>query len=105
MASNSAKSDKSATGPGTDPDALAAPDPHADVAAMPYEAARDELSSIVSRLESGQVGLEESMGLWERGEALAAHCAGWLDAVEAKLNASAPSASTSRSATEAPSAD
>ncbi len=60
---------------------------NSDVAAMPYEVARDELASIVGRLESGQVGLEESMTLWERGEALAAHCATWLDAAEAKLNA------------------
>ena len=56
-----------------------------DIAALPYEAARDELASIVSRLESGQVGLEESMSLWARGEALAAHCAAWLDAAEQRL--------------------
>lgn len=56
-----------------------------DIAALPYEAARDELASIVSRLESGQVGLEESMTLWERGERLAAHCNTWLDAAQARL--------------------
>lgn len=56
-----------------------------DVACLPYEAARDELASIVARLESGQVGLEESMTLWERGEALAKRCETWLDAAEAKL--------------------
>ncbi len=59
---------------------------NADVAAMSYEAARDELVDIVARLENGQVGLEDSMGLWQRGEALAAHCAQWLDAAEAKLS-------------------
>ena len=59
-----------------------------EVSSLTYEEARDELAWIVSRLESGQVGLEESMTLWERGEALAAHCAGWLDAAEAKLNSS-----------------
>lgn len=64
-----------------DPDGAA----HADVAGMGYEQARDELVDIVARLESGQVGLEESMGLWERGEALAAHCATWLDRAEARL--------------------
>ena len=56
------------------------------VATLSYEAARDELASIVSRLESGQVELEDSMTLWERGEALAAHCETWLDRAEARLN-------------------
>jgi exodeoxyribonuclease VII small subunit len=59
---------------------------NADVAQLSYEAARDELVDIVARLENGQVGLEDSMGLWQRGEALAAHCAQWLDAAEAKLS-------------------
>lgn len=58
---------------------------HADVAGLGYEQARDELVDIVARLESGQVGLEESMALWERGEVLAAHCAQWLDAAEEKV--------------------
>ena len=61
-------------------------DANADVAQMSYEAARDELVDIVARLENGQVGLEDSMGLWQRGEALAAHCATWLDEAEAKLS-------------------
>ena len=61
-------------------------DANADVAQLSYEAARDELVDIVARLENGQVGLEDSMGLWQRGEALAAHCARWLDDAEAKLS-------------------
>jgi exodeoxyribonuclease VII small subunit len=65
---------------------VAADDANADVAGMSYEAARDELVDIVARLEGGQVGLEDSMGLWQRGEALAAHCAKWLDEAEAKLS-------------------
>ncbi|HYN66380.1 MAG TPA: exodeoxyribonuclease VII small subunit [Ornithinibacter sp.] len=60
---------------------------HADVAAMSYEQARDELVDIVARLENGQAGLEESMDLWQRGEALAAHCSTWLDSAEARLTA------------------
>ncbi|MGL4744166.1 MAG: exodeoxyribonuclease VII small subunit [Dermatophilaceae bacterium] len=60
-------------------------DPNADIAAMRYEDARDELAAIVARLESGQVGLEESMGLWERGEALAKHCDSWLDQAQSKV--------------------
>ena len=61
-------------------------DANADVPQLSYEAARDELVDIVARLENGQVGLEDSMGLWQRGEALAAHCAKWLDDAEAKLS-------------------
>lgn len=60
-------------------------DRHADVAELSYESARDELIGIVGRLEGGQVGLEESMRLWERGEALADHCAAWLDGAERRL--------------------
>lgn len=56
-----------------------------DVSSLSYEAAREELVMIVSRLESGQVPLEDSMRLWERGEALADHCAAWLDGAERRL--------------------
>ncbi len=56
-----------------------------DVAELSYEAARDELITIVAQLEGGQVGLEESMRLWKRGEVLAAHCSTWLDGAEAAL--------------------
>jgi exodeoxyribonuclease VII small subunit len=65
--------------------AASASDEFPDVAALPYEAARDELIGIVSQLEGGQAGLEESMRLWRRGEALAAHCSTWLDDAEAIL--------------------
>lgn len=58
---------------------------NADVAELGYEQARDELVDIVARLESGQVGIEESMVLWERGEALAAHCGRWLDQAEQRV--------------------
>ena len=58
-----------------------------DIANLTYEQARDELISIVAQLEGGQIGLEESMGLWQRGEVLAAHCSRWLDGAEAKLTA------------------
>jgi len=58
-----------------------------DIANLTYEQARDELISIVAQLEGGQIGLEDSMGLWQRGEALATHCGTWLDEAEAKLTA------------------
>ena len=56
-----------------------------DIAELSYEQARDELISVVAQLEGGQLGLEESMRLWQRGEALAAHCSTWLDGAEAAL--------------------
>jgi exodeoxyribonuclease VII small subunit len=65
--------------------AASASDEFPDVADLSYEAARDELIGIVAQLEGGQVGLEESMRLWRRGEALAAHCSTWLDDAEASL--------------------
>lgn len=57
-----------------------------DIAEMSYEQARDELVDVVARLEGGQVGLEESMTMWRRGEALAAHCTAWLSRAEAALS-------------------
>ena len=64
-----------------------AADEFADVREMSYEAARDELARIVSGLEGGQVPLEESMAMWRRGEALAAHCASWLDGAQREIEA------------------
>jgi exodeoxyribonuclease VII small subunit len=58
----------------------------ADITGLSYEQSRDELVAIVAQLEGGQVGLEDSMRLWRRGEALAAHCSIWLDGAEAALS-------------------
>ena len=52
-----------------------------------YEQAREELVDVVRRLETGAATLEESLALWERGEALAAICQDWLDGARAKLDA------------------
>ena len=54
---------------------------------LTFEAARDELERIVRRLEDGNVSLQESVELWERGEALAAHCDVVLGQVENRLEA------------------
>lgn len=45
-----------------------------DVAELGYEAARDELVVVVKTLELGGLDLDESLALWERGEALAKRC-------------------------------
>ena len=55
-----------------------------------YEAARDELAEVVAALETGSATLEESLKLWERGEALAAICQEWLDGAKKKLDAVKP---------------
>jgi len=47
---------------------------HADVALLPFERAIEELESIVKRLEEGKVPLEESVAIYERGEALKRRC-------------------------------
>jgi exodeoxyribonuclease VII small subunit len=57
-----------------------------DIMALSYEQARDELVRIVARLEAGQVGLEDSLALWQRGEMLATRCSQWLDGAEAQLD-------------------
>ncbi|WP_449281370.1 exodeoxyribonuclease VII small subunit [Leucobacter sp.] len=59
----------------------------ADVTALSYEEARDELVQVVSRLEQGGTTLEESLQLWERGEALAARCEEWLIGARQRLEA------------------
>lgn len=51
-----------------------------------YEQARDELMTVVQRLEAGGLSLEESLSLWERGEELAAICQRWLDGARARLD-------------------
>ena len=56
-----------------------------DREALSYEQARDELASVVKRLETGGLTLEQSLDLWERGEKLAAICAEWLDGARARL--------------------
>jgi len=50
-----------------------------DIAKLSFEEALGELEQVIGRLEGGQVPLEQSIALYERGDALRKHC-------EAKLN-------------------
>lgn len=50
-----------------------------DVHTLSYEQARNELIETVKILELGQMGLDESLKYWERGEALARRCEEHLD--------------------------
>lgn len=59
--------------------------PAADIANMPFEAALAELESIVDKLEKGAVALEDSIKLYERGEALKAHCDKLLKNAEMRI--------------------
>jgi len=52
---------------------------------LTFEQAELELRRIVERLESGQVGVDEALSLWERGEDLYALCRARLDAAEGKV--------------------
>jgi exodeoxyribonuclease VII small subunit len=56
-----------------------------DITSLSFEAALQELESIVARLEQGEVDLEESIHLYERGQALKAHCEKKLKAAESRL--------------------
>jgi exodeoxyribonuclease VII small subunit len=59
----------------------------AGVSALTYEQARDELVKVVNELEAGSSTLEQSLALWERGEALAKRCEEWLLGAKARLDA------------------
>jgi len=54
---------------------------------LSYEQAREELITVVAKLEAGGASLEESLALWERGEELAKRCEEWLNGVQERLDA------------------
>ena len=56
-----------------------------DIATMDFEDALRALEDVVRRLEGGDVPLEESIGLYERGEQLRRHCQARLDAAQARI--------------------
>lgn len=64
---------------------------------LSYEQARDELVRVVTELEQGSATLEESLALWERGEALARRCEEWLLGAKARLDAARASAESADS--------
>lgn len=59
--------------------------PGGDIKGMSFETALKELEQIVTRLERGDVDLEQSIEIYERGEALRAHCDQLLKRAEAKV--------------------
>ena len=56
-----------------------------DIAKLPFEQALAELEEIVKALEAGNVPLEKSISLYERGDTLKKHCDQLLKAAEARV--------------------
>ena len=52
---------------------------------VPFESALAEVESIIERIESGEVGLEQSLADYERGIQLIAHCRGKLDSAQLRV--------------------
>ena len=64
---------------------MADPKSNEDVKDLPFEQALQQLEQIVSRLESGNVALEDSILIYERGEALKSRCDMLLKKAEARI--------------------
>lgn len=60
---------------------------NASIDEMSFETAMAELEQVVTQLERGDVGLDESISLYERGAALKAHCEAKLKSAEEKVAA------------------
>lgn len=56
-----------------------------DVTELSFEKALEQLEQIVDRLERGDVALEESIAIYEKGEALRARCDTLLKSAELKI--------------------
>ena len=61
------------------------PAPPADLSTLAFEKAIAELEQIVTRLEKGDVSLEESIQIYERGESLRKHCEHLLQSAEMRI--------------------
>ncbi|HET6376244.1 MAG TPA: exodeoxyribonuclease VII small subunit [Methylocella sp.] len=61
------------------------PESNEDIAAMSFEGAMKELEQIVDQLEKGAIGLEDSIALYARGEALKTHCNELLQKAEQRV--------------------
>ncbi len=72
----------------------------ADVKKLSFERAMEELESIVKRLEDGKVPLEESVAIYERGEALKRRCEELLRQAEARVDKIATDSSGQPTGTE-----
>jgi exodeoxyribonuclease VII small subunit len=62
------------------------PDTYPDIDTLPFEKAIQELEQIVGKLEAAAVSLDESVKLYERGEALKKRCDALLREAEARID-------------------
>jgi exodeoxyribonuclease VII small subunit len=60
-------------------------EPASDIAQMTFEDALRALEEVVRKLETGEVPLDDSISLYERGELLRKHCQARLDAAQARI--------------------
>jgi exodeoxyribonuclease VII small subunit len=67
-----------------------------------FEQARAELERIVAQLESGEAGLEDAIGLWERGEELYRLCLAKLDTAQGRVDELARAAGAEPDGTDGP---
>jgi len=58
---------------------------NSDIAALSFEDALRALEDIVRKLEGGEVPLDSSIALYERGDRLRQHCQARLDAAQLKI--------------------
>ena len=56
-----------------------------NISELDFEDALAQLEQVVRRLEGDEVSLDDSIGLYERGELLRRHCQGRLDAAQARI--------------------
>ena len=56
-----------------------------DIKSLNYEAAHAQLQELVARLESGELSLEDTVALYERGNRLAAHCQSLLEDAQLRV--------------------
>lgn len=56
-----------------------------DIATLSFEAAIEQLEAIVRQLETGEAPLDESIGLYERGDRLRAHCEARLKSARERI--------------------
>ena len=71
--------------PRTDADGLPESLTDADLAALPFDVALAEYQAVVARLEAGNLPLEASIALYERGVALDGHCSRLLADAELRV--------------------
>ena len=60
-------------------------EPGPDISQMTFEDALKALEDVVRKLETGEVPLDQSIDLYERGERLRKHCQARLDAAQARI--------------------